>query len=152
MIKNTIKKSVKVSIKGKSKVLKAEVKNKSAYIPKDFEAIKKLVSKLQRKDFDKIVKACKEEPSQDIRLQRESSSGIKLLNMFYSNTFKSLRGKEAEVLKFSKGILHTLNASDRKLLAVLNLLTGSDKIDVIKFYQVGDKKSHRKALVIRITK
>ena len=142
MIKTKKTKTVKVL--GKSKV--------SEYIRKEFDVIKSFVKKLDRKLFDKIVKACKDKPSQDVRLQRASCSGVKLLNLYYEGTFKKLRGKEVEVLKFSKGILHTLNASDRKLLTVLGLLTGKDKIDVIKFYTVNGKESHRKALVVKFVK
>jgi hypothetical protein len=152
-----IKKAKEVKIKGKSKigkVKKAVIKKEpSAYIPKDFNEIKKFVKLLTRAVFDKIVKACKDEPSQDIRLGRASCSGVTLLNLFFEKKLNKFRGKSVSVLSMTGGVLHTLNASDRKLLLVLGLMSGSDKADVVKFlFRNKDIKHPRKALEVRIKK
>lgn len=152
-----IKKSKEVKIKGKSKigkVKKAVIKKEpSAYVQKIFEDIKKFVPKLTKDIFLKIVKACKDEPSQDIRLGRASCSGVTLLNLFFDKKLSKFRGKSVAVLTMTAGVLHTLNASDRKLLLVLGLMTGSDKADVVKFlFRNKDIKHPRKALEVRIKK
>jgi hypothetical protein len=54
------------------------------------------------------------------------------------------------VLSATKSVLHTVNASDRKLLTVMGYLTGKDSVDVKKFYSDGKTVSKRKALVLKI--
>lgn len=151
-----IKKSKEVKIIGKSKIKKikkAVVKKVSAYIVKLFEVVKKFVPKLRKEDLNDINKACKDEPSQDIRLGRASCSGVTLLNLYYDKKLSKYRGKVVNVLSMTGGVLHTLNASDRKLLLVLGLMTGSDKADVVKFlFRNKDIKHPRKALDVRIKK
>jgi len=143
-MKTKIAKSVKIIGRQKS-----SKKSAVEFIRKPFDVVKKFVAKLHKADLDKINSACRNS-SQDIRLQRQSCSGVKLMNLHYAGVLKKYRGKKAVVLAMTKGILHTLNASDRKLLTVLGYLTGKNKVDVTKFYAVGNKISHRKALEIKI--
>lgn len=153
-----VKKSKVVIVKGKSKIAKKAapkkgkakpVKKAQAFIHKDFATVKKYVPKLQKSDLEKINAAVKNS-SQDIRLARQSCSGVKLMNLHYAGDLKKFRGKEMVVLSATKSVLHTVNASDRKLLTVMGYLTGKDSVDVKKFYTDGKIVSKRKALVLKI--
>lgn len=147
--KKTVK-TAKVTVAKKvTTKVKKTVKKAVAFIRKEFAEVKKLVLKLQKSDLDKINAAC-QKTTQDIRLGMQSCSGVKILNLHYAGALKKFKGKQIDVLKMTNGVLHTFNASDRKLMTVLGYLTGSDKVDVIKWYTDGKNTSHRKSLVMKL--
>jgi hypothetical protein len=140
MIKNKVSKLIKVK--------ENKLKEKTSKL-ENFELVKSFVPKLKADDYRKI-KAFEVKNKIDVRLSRKSASGCKLLNLIYSGDLKKYKGKSVNVLTMSKGVLHTLNRSDRFLLSALGLMTGIEKTDVTKFYSVGNEKSRRKALEVRI--
>lgn len=147
-MKTITKKSMKITTKGKSNISKGAI-----YIPKDFDFIKSCVKDFTRKDFNKIVTACKEHPQQDIRLSQKDTDAMKMLGLIYKGIFKGLKGKVVSVLSITKGLLYTANASVRKLMTCFDLLTGNDRVDVVEYYYgTKDCKHPRKALKLRIKK